>query len=636
MQKNRFPAVPLITVDPFFSVWSMADNLHDESTKNWTEFYNPLMLGVVVDGVGYSMGAADKNLAQFRQKIYQKSVDVKPLSTEYVFENDLMEVKLTFTTPLLLDRLDIMSRPASYIAYEIIKKNDNVKNVEFLFSINSRCCVHTNDQTVRLGNTEYSVYCGNTEQKPLARSGDVDVIDWGYLHLCDTDAYIVSYNWLDNVIADGNVLSIDGTYNGFMDMPYIAVRKNQQKGVITVAYDSVKAVEYFNTPLDEYYKKYFKSFDDMAKAAISEYDKIKVLCDEFDKELLDEAEKYGKNYALIVSLAYRQAIAAHKLCENEKGEILFFSKECESNGCIGTLDVTYPSIPLFLKYNPELVCGMLRPIIEYAKSDMWEYDFAPHDVGQYPLANGQVYGMDGTYEENLKMQMPVEECGNMLLCLLAVEKYANEPSELFEKNKELIKKWTDYLVKYGYDPGEQLCTDDFAGHLNHNCNLSLKAILGIAAYGMLAKDDKYIQIAKDYAKKWQKDAFANHGATRLTFDNGDGWSMKYNMVWDSLFGLNLFDDEVKQREIKLYMEHLNRYGVPLDSRDDYTKIDWLMWSTCICDNKEYFDAVCESIVNMILETPDRVPLTDWYYSSTAKHVFFQNRTVVGGLFIKLI
>ena len=53
-------------------------------------------------------------------------------------------------------------------------------------------------------------------------------------------------------------------------------------------------------------------------------------------------------------------------------------------------------------------------------------------------------------------------------------------------------------------------------------------------------------------------------------------------------------------------------------------------------DKAYFDAVCEAIVNMINETLDRVPLTDWYYTSTADYCAFRNRTVVGGLFINLL
>jgi hypothetical protein len=232
--------------------------------------------------------------------------------------------------------------------------------------------------------------------------------------------------------------------------------------------------------------------------------------------------------------------------------------------------------------------------------------------------------------------MPVEEAGNMLLCLAAVKKYFGGDQTLFDNDKELMKQWADYLVKYGYDPENQLCTDDFAGHLARNCNLSLKAILGIAAYSELSGDASYMDIAREYAKNWEKDAKASHEGTRLTFDNENGWSLKYNIVWDSLLGYNLFSEEVKKNEIKVYLSKLNRYGVPLDSRSDYTKIDWLMWSTCIWNDPEYFDQVCEAITNMLNETTDRVPMTDWYDTQTGEYLAFINRSVVGGLFINLL
>ena len=425
------------------------------------------------------------------------------------------------------------------------------------------------------------------------------------------------------------------TYNAFKDMPYIAVKRNNKNGVIAIAYDEINPIEYFGKPIKELYTKYYDNFGDMVKAAVSEYDEIKKMCDDFDKKLTDEAGQLGEDYKNILTIAYRQAIAAHKLVEDENGKLLFLSKECASNACIGTLDVTYPSMPLFLRYNPELVSAMLRPIVKYAKTPEWTYDFAPHDVGQYPLANGQVYGktLSGlSYEK----QMPVEESGNIIIGLCAIYKYSGKLPELYLENKELIKTWADYLVMNGYDPDNQLCTDDFAGHLNHNCNLSLKAIMALGAYSVLSGDEKYMEKAKEYADKWENDAKANHGATRLTFDDGDGWSLKYNMVWDDILNLNIFSKELKQNEVRYYSKKMNRYGVPLDSRADYTKIDWLMWSTKLTDDKKYFDDVCRSIINTINETEDRVPLTDWYFTKTARQVSFQNRTVVGGLFINLL
>ena len=625
--KIRPAAVPLITVDPFLSVWSCANALGNNATQHWSGKDNPIYTGVVINGKFRPFSAVNSDGLTVRHPIPQTGLKVTPTSSIYTFENNELKATLTFTTPLLLDRLDIMTRPVSYVEYNIEPKRDDVK-LEFIFGICSNWCVDNNKQEVVFKKTGYSVCCGNTVQMPLSHSGDNNSIDWGYLHLCDSSACISEP---PSGASTPKTLQYTRAYNAYNEKPYIVVKKKELSGVVMVAYDEIKPIEYFGAQLDEYYSKYFDSFEDMIKVAKSDYPEIKKLCREFDEKLLSDTEKFGENYQNIVSLAYRQAVGAHKLVEDTEGNILFLSKECDSNGCIGTLDVTYPSIPLFLKYNPELVKGMLRPILKFAKSDAWTYEYTPHDVGTYPIANGQTYIINGEYG-----QMPVEEAGNMLICLAAVDKYSGGDKELFNENKELIKKWADYLVKYGYDPENQLCTDDFAGHLGHNCNLSLKAILGIAAYFSLSGDEAYIKIAKEYAENWQKEALASHGATRLAFDKDDTWSMKYNIVWDNLLGYKLFSDDIKKNEIKYYAEKMNRYGVPLDCRDDYTKIDWLMWSTRIIDDKEYFDKVCQCIVNMINETGDRVPLTDWYYTSTAAYVAFRNRTVVGGLFINLL
>jgi hypothetical protein len=638
--KFRPCATPLITVDPYFSVWSTDDALYGGPTEHWSGKPSNILAGIIVNGAFYAMSAFDRTGKPARSRVFQTSSFVTPTSSVYHFENDFAKVTLTFTTPLLLDKIDIMTRPVSYVSYEVEKKRG--VPVTFVFGISAKACVNNKGQCVSFKKTDYSLSCGNTVQNPLAHSGDNVNIDWGYLHLCDTDAVVACFRENEKL----EIMPTNAIYDVFDAEPYLTVVKTDGKGVITLAYDEIYPIEYFGNKLSEYYTKSFSSFGDMVKAAKLEYEDIMKLCREFDKKLTDEASALGENYKNIISLAYRQAVAAHKLVLDTEGNILFLSKENDSNGCIGTLDVSYPSIPLFLKYNPELVLGMLRPIIKFAKSDAWKFDFAPHDVGQYPLANGQAYGAQRAIicgeelrflgELNFASQMPVEESGNMLICLAAVKKYSGGNQVLFDENRELMKKWVSFLVDSGYDPQNQLCTDDFAGHLARNCNLSLKAIIGIAAYADLSGDSSYMDIAKKYAKAWINDAKASHGATRLAFGEDEGYSLKYNMVWDNLLGYNLFPSEVKKNEIELYKKKFNRYGVPLDSRADYTKVDWLMWTTAISDDKEYFSRVCESIVNMINETTDRVPLTDWYYTSTAAYEHFRNRSVVGGLFINLL
>ncbi len=638
--KFRPVSTPLVTVDPFFSIWSCDDALYGGPTEHWSGRPCPILAGIYVGSSFYSMGAFDLPGTALHSRIYQTDCTLTPTSTTYTFENKFASVQLTFTTPLLLDRPDILARPVSYVHYAVTPKCD--KPIRFVFGISSRACIDKTTQSVQFKKTSYSLACGNICQTPLAQSGDNVMIDWGWLHLCDPDARVGRFVEQEAFEA----LPINQTYRPYVDHPYLLTIKPALEGVITLAYDEINPIAYFGKPLNEYYTKYFSDFEGMLKAAITEYGEIKAACDAFDAALMAEAGKYGEDYRNITTLAYRQAVSAHKLVEDEEGNLLFLSKENDSNGCIGTLDVTYPSIPLFLRYNPEFVKGMLRPIIRYAQSPEWPFEFTPHDVGQYPRANGQVYSIETLYlrgpngrsygAHKVSQQMPVEEAGNMLLCLAAVKKYSGGDDSLFRENSALMKQWADYLVKYGYDPENQLCTDDFAGHLSRNCNLSLKAILGIAAYGELAGDAEYSRIAADYARRWETDAVAAHGATRLAFGDEDGWSLKYNIVWDNLLGYRLFSDEIKQREIAFYETKFNRYGVPLDNRAAYTKIDWLMWSTRIWDDETYFARVCESIVNMINETTDRVPLTDWYFTDTAAYRNFRGRSVVGGLFIRMI
>ena len=637
----RPSAVPLVTVDPYFSIWSMCDKLNDGVTSHWTGRRNPMTAGVVIDNKLYILmgeleADSDRRTYGYYPIIPQKSLEVTPTRTIYVFENDIIKVQLVFTSPMLLDNLKVMSRPVSYIEYDIETLDNAEHDVSFYFDISAECCIDDREAEVEFKRTDISLSCGNTAQNVLHKSGDSVCIDWGYLHIADKNAKVfngkkrcsIKNNYAEE-LDETKCLSVFDSY------PCIGIMKNDFHGVITLAYDDIKSIEYFGKQLDGYYKHFYSGFEEMLKSAISDYDTVKQMCIKFDNSLMDEARNISDKYEKIVSLTYRQVVAAHKLVENTDGELLFFSKECHSNGCIGTLDITYPSAPLFLKYNPELVNAMLRPILFFAQTDKWQYEFAPHDIGQYPLANGQVYGYEKTNPDDiLAMQMPVEECGNMLISLYAVIKYGGT-RDVADKNKQILKQWADYLVKYGYDPGEQLCTDDFASHMAHNCNLSIKAILGIAAYGKIFSDKNYVDIAEEYAKKWQLESKGKQ-ASRLALDKEDSWSLKYNIIWDKLLDIHIFDDEIFEKEIQLYKEKMNAYGIPLDCREDYTKMDWLFWTTVMTDDKEYTNKVIDSVYRFINETTDRVPVTDWYYSSIPRMASFQNRTVLGGIFVNII
>lgn len=133
--------------------------------------------------------------------------------------------------------------------------------------------------------------------------------------------------------------------------------------------------------------------------------------DQFDANLSQKATKAGgKDYAKLVELAYRQAMAACKLVEGPKGNPLFFPKENSSDGDISTVDVMYPTSPVLLYYNTKLLKGMLVPIFYYVESGRYTKPYAPHDLGEYPVANGR----------KNQETMQYEETGNMLILSAAI------------------------------------------------------------------------------------------------------------------------------------------------------------------------------------------------------------------------
>lgn len=642
MKVTRAASIPLIMHDPYFSIWSSSDHLYDADTVHWTGKRQQIRGYLTVDKTVYCF-MGDK---EFHQILPQISLDVTATATTYTFENDKVRLCCRFTSPLILSDPLLVSRPCTYIDFMVEKKNAD--NVQLDFIVSADLVRQEKDEVAGFAGTfkqDFSyASMGRMRQQPLGSSGDHTTIDWGYVYLAGNDKSTITYDAANEVIRCQ------------------AADLNGQTTLI-LAYDDLASINYFGEWRKAYWTTKYKTILEAISAAFADQKKVYKQASEIDCEIEAKAKKIGGDeYAFLCVMSYRHAIAAHKLITDEDQNLIFLSKENDSNGCIGTVDVSYPSVPLFMLYNTEYVKGMLRPIFRFADCDVWTYDFAPHDVGRYPYAWGQVYGRSdeenkrfrsenqfvyppyymypsGSNVYGLRDQMPVEECGNMLIMTAMVCRMEQNVSFALPY-METLKTWREYLIRYGADPGEQLCTDDFAGHLSHNTNLSVKAIMGIEGYAQIAalageknEAKKYHKIAADMASDWEKRAKADDHY-QLVFGEGqkDTWSLKYNLIWDKLWKSGLFSDEVYEKELAYYKKKANRYGTPLDSRAAYTKSDWILW----CAAMDNTAALIQPVAAYLKETTTRVPFSDWYQTDSGMYCYFIARSVQGGIFMPML
>ena len=576
----------------------------------------------------------------------QKSVDVLATNTYYTFSCGNVELDVVFTAPMLINDYDLLSAPVNYISYQVRSTDGKEHDVQLLISATPELAVNkpsqpTRSQIIRQDGISY-VKSGTIEQPVLAKKGDGICIDWGYLYIPAINgevAMATPEKTYGDFLQNGKIQGQSTLKSSCAaDMPMLSHVHNfgktrQSASYIMIGYDEVEDIEYM-------YKRYKGYWAHGGKVSIfqlfqrmqSQYGQIMQRCRDFDRLIYDDGLQAGNaHYAEILSASYRHVIAAHKLFEDERGNLLFFSKENNSNGCVNTVDLTYPEAPLFLCYNPELQKAMMTSIFDYSLDERWTKPFAAHDLGTYPIANGQVYGGD----------MPLEEAGNMLI--LAAQLCKQDGSTAYvDKYWDIITQWADYLSENGQDPANQLCTDDFAGHWAHNANLSIKAIMGVASYAEMARmkgrssdAGRYMQRAKEMALQWEKDA-REGDHYRLAFDRTDTWSQKYNMVWDKLWQTQLFPKGTMERDVQYYLKKQNKYGLPLDCRKDYTKNDWIMWTAAMARDRKTFLKFVEPVYQYMNETESRVPTSDWYDTKTGLMIGFKARSVIGGFWMKVL
>ncbi len=643
----RPPAVPLVTFNPYLSVWSEADRLTDDVTRHWTHHDHSLVSLIRVDGKTSRLMGKDPVATPAMPQV---SLEVLPTRSIYQFDDKHVHVTMTFMTTALPDDLDALAQPLSYIAWQVRSVDGAEHEVSIYDSVSSQLVVHSTDQKVQWSRESVgdltALRIGSSDQPLLQRQGDDTRIDWGFVYLAAADAkgaIGADQALTTQFVRLGTVPTADDARQPraakddqpvaavVFDLGIVGTKAIARRAI--VAYDEIYSIKFFGKDLRPYWRRNGASPAEMLQAADRTYQKLADRCEKFDRELMADLTRVGgERYAQIAALAYRQCLAGTGLAADANKQPLLFTKENTSNGDIATVDVIFPMDPMLLVLSPPLAKASLVPVLNYAASPRWKFPNAPHDLGTYPVARGTDDGGEG---------MPVEESGNMLILCDSIAQLDGNADFVTPWWPQLTQ-WAKYLEKFGLDPEEQLCTDDFMGHLAHNSNLSVKAILGLAAYGDLCKirgeketAEKYHALAKRFAEHWTK-AAADGSHSNLAFDKPKTWSQKYNLVWDKILDLNVFPSEVARKEIDHYKSVMQRFGVPLDSRTKLTKTDWSLWIATLAEQQADFETIVSPIYDYLDQTSARMPLVDSYTTDNAASDGMHARPVVGGIFIKLL
>ncbi|TRM67680.1 hypothetical protein BD626DRAFT_104598 [Schizophyllum amplum] len=658
-------SVPLAVRSPYVSTW-LPQGSGKALNDAWATFYTGGITAwagfITVDGKPFSFMGTPAADADF-EKAVQKSVEITSTQSIYVMTADTVDLTVTFLSPVEPSDLVKQSIPLSYMSLSAVSNDGNTHSVQVYTDISAEWL--SPGDGAQPANWTFSDGDVLSHSLSLQNQSNYeensDMIRHGSIYYSTLNSDSVSYmSGSDKAVRttfvnssrlantqDDNFRNINDNYPVFGYTHDLGdVSDATEPIVMSIGLIREPAVQYIvanNQYQDRslYFWTQYSSADDLISDFLGDYDNALSRAQDLDDKIKSDAGAISTDYANVVTLSVRQALAAIEITTSKSGDsydtddVMIFLKEISSNGNTNTVDVIFPMWPMLMYLNPTLGKYILLPALEYQATGQYPNKYSVHDMGtHYPQAIGHNLGKDEA--------MPVEECGNMLIMALSYTQKAGDNS-LISDYISYFDQWTQFLVDEALVPASQLSTDDFAGHLENQTNLAIKGILGIKAMSEIANTigdrstaSKYSDIASDYLSQWQDLAASSDGNhVTLNYGNDSSWGLTYNLYADKLLGFNLFPSSLYDQQTAFYKQRGFMYGVPLDSRHTYTKSDWEIWTAAIMSDSSTQDMLISAVASYAANGKNDVPFSDWYETRSGEVSGFRARPVVGGHFALL-
>ncbi|TFK75792.1 DUF1793-domain-containing protein [Pluteus cervinus] len=652
-------SIPLAVRTPYLSAW-LPQGGGQALNDVWPQFWTGSALGwtgfVNVDGASYTF-LGNPN-APHSQKAVQKSFEYTATRSIFVLSAGAVDVTVTFLSPVEPANLLVQSIPFAYMTVSVASTDGRSHDVSIYSDISAEWVSGDDNLAVTWGTYQLNQIVHEIQlnaQQPFTEVND---------HIQHGSAYYAIENDGDVTFQTGadqdvrNQFALNGRLANTQDTNFRAINNNWpvfalSKHLGTVGSSAVPttfAIGHIRDPLIEYVvaggtveqrSSYFWSQLNSPASVIDYlfqvYPASVKAADQFDAKIKADSLKISANYAAITTLSVRQAFGATEISirkdshgNYDTNSTLVFMKEISSDGNVNTVDVIFPAWPVFLYTSPVYGKYLLDALLQYVATGLYPNKWTVHDLGSsYPRALGHNDGNDEA--------MPVEESGNILIMALSYTQKSKDLS-FIKTNFQYLDQWTQFLIQDSLIPELQISSDDFAGHLANQTNLAVKGIIGIRAMaeianlvGDTARRANYTSIAASYVQKWQGFATAaSRQHLTLAYGQDSTWGLAYNLFGDKLLGLNLFPQSVYQMQNDWYKAVINPFGVPLDTRNTFTKSDWTIFTAAIATEPAVRDSLVSAVVNFIGGGHTDAPFPDLYETGDGRAYGFRARPVVGG------
>ncbi|EEA18740.1 glutaminase GtaA [Talaromyces marneffei ATCC 18224] len=477
----RPPAQPLAVKSPYLSAWQSAGSNGGNGgylANQWPTFWSGQILGwaglIKVDGIAYGwMGVpADVSFVNQTSYTYTSTSSIYVQTVE-----DKLQIKVTFLSPITPNDFLRQSLIFSYMTVEVVSLDGSEHNVALYTDISAEWV--SGDRSVVAqwdygtnGDLSYHKVYRQTKLAFSEVSDQTEYGNWWYTTTSDS-GYTYGSGFADEVrgqfIKYGALTNnVDSNYRAIRDRwPVFAhafdlgsVGTTSTSRLFSIGLTQEEAIQFDGAdgvvPLPSFWLQYFSDEISAMSFFHNDYETASSLSADLDAKVLSDASAISHDYAIIATLSLRQAFGATQLVGTNRTQYLFL-KEISSDGNVNTVDVIFPAHPAYLYTNPALLRLVMAPLFENQEAGQYPNRWSMHDVGShYPNATAHPDGSDE--------QMPLEECGNMLIMSLAYY-LASKDLDFLKSHYRLLDQWTQFLVDEALYPANQISTDDFAGSL---------------------------------------------------------------------------------------------------------------------------------------------------------------------------